>query len=484
MIRYLIPFMCCLALCLLFCMRMHLSNVMVMLVPDKNDTSNWGRSNGGLDHGNQSKCNTGTFRTFDWNEKTQHIILGAFYVGYAVMPIPGGWLAWKIGGKRVICFSVVWTCIMTALIPFSAGISVGLLVALRALDGLGQGIAVPGIYVILGKWAHPNERSTMISISLSGLCLGVLVSSYASTWMSTAVIFGGWQFSFTAYAIMGALWSLAWATLIYETPDKHPFISSKEREHINSLLSEDEQKKTHSVPWLDILTSPPVLTVTLCIVAFEFGYYALLSEMSQYYTLILGYHFAKADLLILIPHLIQFIIKITCGFLADVIIYRSYLDVLSTRKMFVAITLGVSSFCLVSLNYFDSSATIATVLVSVAYSVHGFDVAGIFSNPMDISTPFSGIIAGLMMTASNATGFIGPLILEMLTQDENTRKQWNVFFLLIAGIQAFGLVVFLAYAQAEEQEWSKNARIREDERKSLFRRRSNSEDVLETASNY
>ncbi|XP_071963920.1 vesicular glutamate transporter 1-like [Antedon mediterranea] len=296
----------------------------------------------------------GEIETFDWNTTTQQLILGSFYIGYTIMPIPGGWLAGQFGGKRVIAIAVVWSSLLTSLIPTVAAISVNLLISLKILDGFGQGIAIPGAYVIISKWAMPNERSTMVSMILSGMCMGLIISSYLSAWMCTSNIFGGWHFSFYSYGIAGAVWTLLWLTLIYESPSVHPFMSIKEREHINLALNRTKLNRKSacnverrvlslflfqfSVPWIEIFCSSPVLALTLCMVTFEIGYYTLISDMPLFFTHVLGYSLETAGLLALIANIIQFGIRFTNGFIADVIINRSYLSVRSTRKVFVAIT--------------------------------------------------------------------------------------------------------------------------------------------------
>ncbi len=39
---------------------------------------------------------------FTWDQKTQGLILGAFFYGYIVMQVPGGWLARRFGGVLLI----------------------------------------------------------------------------------------------------------------------------------------------------------------------------------------------------------------------------------------------------------------------------------------------------------------------------------------------------------------------------------------------
>jgi len=62
--------------------------------------------------------------------------LAAFFYGYQLTQIPGGWLAQRLGGKWVFGVGIVVTSILTIFTPLAADTSVWLLVALRVLEGL------------------------------------------------------------------------------------------------------------------------------------------------------------------------------------------------------------------------------------------------------------------------------------------------------------------------------------------------------------
>eukprot|EP01052_Picozoa_sp_SAG31_P058307 SAG31_NODE_17744_length_659_cov_1.183929_2_plen_61_part_01 len=38
----------------------------------------------------------------DWNKETQGIVMTGFWIGYAAMQIPGGWLTTRFGPRRVV----------------------------------------------------------------------------------------------------------------------------------------------------------------------------------------------------------------------------------------------------------------------------------------------------------------------------------------------------------------------------------------------
>lgn len=73
---------------------------------------------------------------FLWNKKIQGIILGSFFWGYLLTQIPGGWLATKIGGKRVYGYSMLGATIATLLTPVAADAHYIVLVVLRVIVGI------------------------------------------------------------------------------------------------------------------------------------------------------------------------------------------------------------------------------------------------------------------------------------------------------------------------------------------------------------
>ena len=62
-------------------------------------------------------------------------ILAAFFYGYILTQIPGGWLAERVGGKWVFGVGVLMTSVFTLLTPLAAFSNVKLLIITRALEG-------------------------------------------------------------------------------------------------------------------------------------------------------------------------------------------------------------------------------------------------------------------------------------------------------------------------------------------------------------
>ena len=75
---------------------------------------------------------------FDWDEKTQGMVLGSFFWGYIVTQIPGGILVKWTGSKWMIGIGCLSTALFTLLTPIAARYSVYALIAVRVLEGLGE----------------------------------------------------------------------------------------------------------------------------------------------------------------------------------------------------------------------------------------------------------------------------------------------------------------------------------------------------------
>lgn len=77
-------------------------------------------------------------KRYAWDADTQGWILGSFFYGYIITQIPGGYLARQVGGKLLLGFGILGTAVFTLFTPLAADLGVGFLIAVRALEGLGE----------------------------------------------------------------------------------------------------------------------------------------------------------------------------------------------------------------------------------------------------------------------------------------------------------------------------------------------------------
>lgn len=111
----------------------------------------------------------------------QGVILSSFYYGYVVTHLPGGVLAEKFGGKYVLSLGILSTAICTLLTPVTiVWGGAPALIALRVIEGMGEGTTFPAISVLLSSWIPLSERSKIGSIVFGGGQVFVMVKNLSN----------------------------------------------------------------------------------------------------------------------------------------------------------------------------------------------------------------------------------------------------------------------------------------------------------------
>lgn len=108
------------------------------------------------------------------------LVLVAFLLSEAVFKGPMGHIADRIGFKRMIVMGpalTFCTALCTLLVPHEAGvIETGLLVILRALDGLGAAMLWPAAFALMGASTSDGERQQAMSLLNTCYLIGVGVA--------------------------------------------------------------------------------------------------------------------------------------------------------------------------------------------------------------------------------------------------------------------------------------------------------------------
>lgn len=171
------------------------------------------------------------------------------------------------------------TAILTLLFPLAARGGIGIVVGLRVLMGLAEGVSFPCVHEIWSKWAPPLERSRMGSIPYAGTYIGMVVS------LSTCGILAqnyGWQSVFYVYGVVGCVWNVLWLSIVRGSPEKDRFISNEEKRYIMASLKHTNAYQPKSIPWFSILTSSPVWAIAASQFAENWGLYTMQTQLPQF----------------------------------------------------------------------------------------------------------------------------------------------------------------------------------------------------------
>ncbi|GIY15571.1 putative inorganic phosphate cotransporter [Caerostris darwini] len=79
-------------------------------------------------------------------------------------------------------------------------------IAIRALEGLAQGVTLPAINYMVGQWAPDSEKGVLNTLVYAGVNVGTIVAMPLTAFLCDSGLFGGWPSAFYIIGLFGCLW--------------------------------------------------------------------------------------------------------------------------------------------------------------------------------------------------------------------------------------------------------------------------------------
>ncbi|KAL2083476.1 hypothetical protein ACEWY4_021249 [Coilia grayii] len=391
-----------------------------------------------------------TASVYDWDSETQGWILGSFFYGYIVTQIPGGYLARKYGAKWLLGFGILGTVIFTLLTPVAADLGAGYLIAVRVLEGIGEGVTFPAMHAMWASWAPPLERSRLLTISYTGAQLGTVVALPLS---GMICFYLDWTYVFYLFGAVGLVWFVLWAALVTNTPSTHPRISERERLYITASLKHELSPTSDYIPWRSIFTSLPLWAIVVAHFSYNWTFYTLLTLLPTYMNDILGFSIKQNGMLSALPYLGCWVLALMGGQLADYLRETCLFRTVAVRKAFTLIGMVGPAVFLVAAGYTNCDYILAVAFLTISSSLGGLSASGFNINHLDIAPSYAGILLGITNSFATIPGMVGPVIARSLTKS-NTIEEWRTVFYISAAINLFGAAFFSLFGKGTVQPWA------------------------------
>lgn len=473
-----------------YAMRVNLSVAIVAMVNQTAIPSKDGHNNSDIVDdtcpGDTAKNTTSNLPggDFVWDEATQGLVLGSFFYGYVLTQIPGGRMAELIGGKLIYGYGVLITAIFTILTPICAYWDLPSLILVRILEGMGEGVTYPAMHVMLAHWIPPLERNKFAAVVYAGSNIGTVISMPLAGWLCSLEFMGGWPLAFYVFGILGIIWFIFWMYLVYDKPSVHPRITAKELEYIerctgvtkksvyqsrdnNCNEEEDDDDDNYqvdvssrinasaSIPWRSIMTSVPLWAILITQCGQSWAFYTQLTELPTYMNNILHFEIQSNAVLNSIPYLTSWLVGIGCSTVADWMLQRGYISTLNSYKFWNSIASIIPSLGLVGVGYVGCSWQWVTFMLAGVGSFAGAIYPGNQMNHISLSPSYAGTMYGITNSAANICGFLAPYVIGLIINHNETMGQWRKVFWLAGGLNIAGNLVYLIFASADEQNWSR-----------------------------
>ncbi|XP_060516790.1 sialin-like isoform X1 [Cylas formicarius] len=424
-----------------YCLRVNLSIAIVAMTQDRFST---------LENGTRISMGP----EFDWSNEMQGYILSSFFYGYITTQLLGGYLSARFGGKIIFGAGIGVTALLTLVTPWLASAHVYLLLAVRIIEGIFEGVTYPCIHAIWAKWAPPLERSRLATIAFSGSYAGTVVSMPACAYLASSF---GWQSIFYCFGIIGLIWYGLWSLVVTNSPEEDKHITKSELEYIQRSLSDGGSNKELNIPWQAILTSKAVWAIVISHFSENWGFYTLLTQLPKYLKDIHNYDLGKSGFLSGLPYLVMAIMMQFSGQWADWFRTKGILTTTQVRVIFNCSGFVAQTIFMMGAAFWSDK--VGTVFcLTLAVGLGAFAWAGFSVNHLDIAPQYASVLMGIGNTIATLPGIVSPILSGYIVSKPPEVSEWQIVFYVSAGIYLFGAVVYGTCASGNLQPWATESR--------------------------
>jgi MFS transporter, ACS family, solute carrier family 17 (sodium-dependent inorganic phosphate cotransporter), member 5 len=184
-------------------------------------------------------------------------------------------------------------------------------------------------------------------------------------------------------------------------------------------------------------------------------FYTQLTELPSYMSNILHFDIQQNAIWSSLPYLSSWIFGIFCSIFADWLIVNDYITPKNSFKLWNSVASIVPSLGLVGIAWAGCDKILAMLILVGFGAFSGANYAGTQMNHIALAPRYAGTLYGITNGAGNLCGFLAPYFIGSMTNGQENLETWKKVFNGAALINISGNFVFLAFAEAEEQAWSK-----------------------------
>lgn len=364
-------------------------------------------------------------------------VFSAFVMGYALFQAPGGRLADRFGPRAVITGGVLWWGIftsLTAMVPAGLAWSIGLLIAVRFLLGLGEAVVYPASNRLVANWIPSGERGIANGLIFAGVGAGAGVTPPLITWILTT---WGWQWSFYVSAIIGLVAGLGWYLLARDTPRSHPLATGPEIALIEAGLPQTARNSAAGLSWSAILTNRSLLAVSLSYFTYGYVAYIFFTWFFIYLSRVRGLNLKSSAFYSMLPFIAMAVASPLGGWIADRLTARYGKRVGRCGVAVVGIALAGVFLALATQ---VESAQLASIVLAGGAGALYLSQSAFWAVTADIAGPSAGSASGIMNMGSQ----LGGALTASLTPWIADHFGWTPSFLVAAALCILGAVLWLA----------------------------------------
>lgn len=385
-----------------------------------------------MDRVNLSVATPTIMQEFGFDKMDMGLLQTAFFIGYALMQIPGGIMSEYFGHRRVLAVSAIWWSVFTALTAFCN--SFMSFAAVRALFGVGEGPMAPSLGRFMYRWFNGAEKGRASSFMLAGVFFGPVVGPSITVALMLAF---GWHSVFIIFGGVGLLLAALWYHFAIDVPRNSPFVNAAEADYIENGQNHAVEDK-ELAPWRDFLGSSQFWAVGIQYFITDYIMYVFLAWLPLYLMEAQNFSMKSMGIAASFPWAALCIVTMAGGYISDKLVAAG----VSKHKARTLFGIGGLILCCITL-YLGAVATVPWMNVlwlTISLGSLGFTFNASWAACIDIGGKFVGSVSGWMNFWGNVGGIAAPTATAWIA----TNYGWQAAILATAGSAVIGIIAWLA----------------------------------------
>jgi ACS family glucarate transporter-like MFS transporter len=363
-------------------------------------------------------------------------VFSAFLIGYAGFQIPGGWLAVRLGPRKILTLGVLWWGVFTALTAIvspTANHALMALILVRLGLGIGESVVYPAANQFVARWVPMQERGKANGWIFAGVGAG---AGLTPPLLNAIIESHGWRASFWFCAAVGCVAGLIWYIAARDRPEDHPRVSGAELARIRAGIESATPVARPEIPWRRIFTHREVWALTLSYFTFGYVVWIFFSWFFIYLTEVRGLNLKTSALYSMLPFIAMTACCLTGGVINDAMVKRYGLRVGRCGLPVIALLLTAGFLVIGSMAESTGAATV--ILAGGAGAIY-LSQSAYWSVTADFAGPHSGVVSGVM----NMGCQVGGAITASLTPWIAAELGWTSAFFTAAALAVAGALAWL-----------------------------------------
>lgn len=364
------------------------------------------------------------------NKSALALITTFFMIAYALGQTFTGKLMDAVGTRIGMTISIVGWSISIALHAFAK--SLMSFNIFRFMLGFSEAGNWPGATKNNAEWFPPRERAIAQGIFGAGASLGSVISAPIIALLYLAF---GWKVTFLLIAGLGLIWVIPWLVVNKSTPDKHPWLTEEERQHILSRSPLAEGKvSTDNAPvlsWKELLKFRNTWGIIMGRFFIDPVWWLFVTWLPTFLKESFAFDIKQIGAFTWVPYLFAAVGSIAGGYFSSYLIKKGT-DAEKARKTAIAVGSAIMLASLVVIVYqlsgLKETPMFAMVLIGLTLFGFQFLIGNIQTLPSDYFNGKNvGTVAGMAGTAAVAGTLLTTWAVPIITQ-----TSYESFFVLAA----------------------------------------------------